>query len=329
MKLNIIIPLYNPTESIKTTLSNLLEQKNKNFNLHIIIDNPSSEHLEEIYEIRNLFENKNFLITINSKHQSINKVIYEALLDSNEEYSFIFYPDTEINSNWVENILNVLNKNKVDVVETRAMYRGYVKHDEKIKPLENKIYNLSKNENPVVFSSPVMFNKVVKTNLLTEMFTNWKTFKSANREYSIDINYSILLSANTYFYTSEIETYNWNYTTQNINIKSLKNEWKLLQPLFEKKYSNLELWEFCKFYNYQIFVAGYLGYIKYWKMRLLGKNLNLKGIKDALVEQLENIYKNKEVYQNNKYIMSTSLQSLVDEKYKIEENWNDIFYKFL
>ncbi|QJR44335.1 glycosyltransferase [Mycoplasma miroungirhinis] len=329
MKLNIIVPFYNPSESIKTTLADLLEQKSKNFHLHIIIDNPSLEQLEEIYEIKNLLYIDNYSITINSKHQAINKVIYEALLDSKEEYSFIFYPDTEINSNWVENLLNILENNNIDILETRSMYRGYVKHNEKIKPLNNTIYDLSQNDNPIVFSSPVMFNKIVKTNLLKQIFANWKSLKSFNKEYSIDINYSILLNANTYMYTSEIETYNWNYTIQNINVKNLKNEWKSLVPLFEKKYSDLELWSFCKFYHYQIFIAGYLGYIKYWKMKLIGKHPNLKVIKNTLIDELNNIYKNDLITPSNKYIIIANLQNLVDEKYTIEENWNNIFYKFL
>jgi len=107
--LNIVIPNYNGEEHIRTCLSSLLNQTNKNFQI-IIVDNYSSDNSVKI--IKDEFSNllNIYIISLNSNQgfaKAVNKGIEHSLQDKNVNYILLLNNDIECTKTFVEEMLKI------------------------------------------------------------------------------------------------------------------------------------------------------------------------------------------------------------------------------
>ncbi|MGX9395479.1 glycosyltransferase family A protein [Mycoplasma sp. 1573] len=328
--LEIIIPIYNPDNSVHEILKQVYKQNSQNFSVSIVIDKPTDEHLVAINEALKNFDANKIKLVINSKHQPLNSVIYEALKQSDKPYSYILFSNTELDEDFVTRVTKAIKKSQqADIIEFKAVYRGLVRHDAPTKPFEEKTINLKENWEPLIVTSPVVFNKVFSNKLALSIYENNKTLKSTNKQYSIDITVNAFLKAATYFYTSSIEVRDWNYQLANLNVKSINLEWKqILNQTKEASDDLKDALNLLYIIHYQLFLAGYIGFIKQWKMFIvLGKTLKTQNIKDVLAKELAAIYGSNPDLTQNRYFAWYKWSALIDPKLVDEKYWSDIFHK--
>ncbi|MBN0919495.1 glycosyltransferase family 2 protein [[Mycoplasma] gypis] len=327
--LEFIVPIYNPDNTVDEIVRQLLKQENQDFSISFYIDKPTDEHLQSINQTINLLGKDRIKLIINSKHQPLNKVIYEALLKTNKDYVFVLCSGVEIDEDFTKTVLKIISKNTPDIIEVKAIYRGLVKYDSPNKPFSNKLFDLTISPLPLTYTSPVLFNKIFKKEVLLNTYNDWKTLKSSNKQYSVDIILKAFHEAKTYYYTNNIETRDWNYQLSNLNIKTFINEWKTIKKIFEDKDSDTQdALKVAQLIHYQIFLAGYIGFIKKWKMFIvLGKQLKTQNIKELLTKELKNLYETNTDIQKNKYFVQYAHNLYLDPKLADEQYWSDIFHK--
>ncbi|QJG66733.1 hypothetical protein [Mycoplasma phocoenae] len=330
MKLNFIIPVSNSDVTINEIIRNLARQKNQYFDISIIIDKPNDLFLEQIFAAKKLFKGSRFKLIFNSKRQSMNQTIAKVLEESKSLYTHIFTPGVDIENDWTETILKIIDSQSPDIIETRANYRGMIKYDEPIIKIEtNKLIELKTNNKPIAYSSPILFNKVFKTRLLKSIYSN-PLLKSNNKQYSVDIIYTAFLNTETYYLVDSIVTRDWNYNITNFNVLNFVKEWNYIKSIMpcETKTQN-DLYQFIKFYHYQIFLAGNLGHISHWKMMIYGKKINTTSIENQLVNELNKMYSDFESLSNNMFLKSTIFYDFLDEQYINIDNWKYILDKII
>ncbi|MDC8913334.1 hypothetical protein PR258_03045, partial [Metamycoplasma hyosynoviae] len=127
-----VIPIYHPaTTNVDAIFKNLKQQKNQNFNIVCLIDDPYSEELVQINKYLEIFDKRMTLI-INSTHNILSEVVKQALEYVQTEYTYFLLSYSQLKNEFTKvfNQFILENKNNTpDFIEVPGYCRQLNDHD--------------------------------------------------------------------------------------------------------------------------------------------------------------------------------------------------------
>ena len=134
MKISIIIPAYNAAKYIKRCIISLLNQTYKNIEIIVVNDGSTDNTLDILknYDIK----------VINQENLGVSCARNNGLKNCSGDYITFVDSDDYVDKNYIEDIVNILNKYKYDIIETPLLFEAYFKN----KTLLYTEYKLEKKE---------------------------------------------------------------------------------------------------------------------------------------------------------------------------------------
>ena len=324
--LTFIIPIYHPSISVDDIFKNIIKQKDQNFNAIVCIDKPTEAQLESIYQLTTMLKDRLKLI-INTSHINIVKVLRQALAMSNTLYSYILYSYSYIKSEFTLNLFDFLNKSEIkpDFIEFNGYMRG-VNHIDfyRSKYKEEEIYDLSKDQSPIAMVSPYIFNSIIKTEILKDVFATCK-IKDANMQLSSDIKYLSLLKSKTFAYIKRTWIEDFNYQLGLLNPKNIQSEWEIIKDIAKDKF--VEELQFAYKMHIYYFTAGFLGQLKFKKNSREAKMLKNFNLELEQMIKLSN-QQTPNILESNKYFKMFNVVLPTLSELETNQNWRKIMKNF-
>lgn len=326
--LTLIVPVYRPSITLDEIFRNLKKQTDKNFDVILIIDQPKDEDFEAIAKLKTEFED-NLKVIINSAHQLIDLVIEQAISFVETEYIYILYSYTILKKEFTKRITDYLEKTAIrpDFIEILGSTRGLVNLDFSTENFsENLVVNLETSDDPILFSAPVAFNIVIKTEIFKNIIKAQKT-KNINLQYSPATTYRGLLNSKTFAYIKNTWVEDWNYEAILLNPKSLARTWNNIINIAQENHTNkLDALKFAEFLNFCYYGAGYIGMCKVKKNTQEWRSL--KNIKLAFETEIKKHLPSwEQELEKNPYFQKYNAKELL--KLASEpSSWESIHKKF-
>lgn len=313
MKISLIAPVYKDKKNFYWFLSKINDQKNKNFELILVIDSNYEDVLSIVDEFKGKFENK-LKVIFNTKRNSRIDGIKKAVQVAQGEYCVLLSVSNIFHNSMVDNLIDASKKDS-DIIEFRARLRGVVRHDGVLRKQYDEPVEISKNKDIFAYTYPFDFNKMFKTKLLKEI-TPLKWNLTLNSKFSIELLYTALLTASTYStYDKKIVRMKVkNYITFN-PLKMIK-EWEELFRFIEiyKKDFNLEPLRYAMYFT-EFAITNQYVYEN-------GAKVLIDKFEKKLKTQLNNEFKG--ILKTNKYFNNGSKESEVIKKRSLEGEYRKI-----
>ena len=120
MKISVIIPAYNTAKYIKRCIVSLLNQTYKNIEIIVINDGSTDNTLEMA---------KQFNITVLDKENGgVSSARNMGLKIATGDYICFVDADDYVEKNYIESVVNILNENNYDIVETPLLFEASIKN---------------------------------------------------------------------------------------------------------------------------------------------------------------------------------------------------------
>ncbi|MDC8899979.1 hypothetical protein PT313_01710 [Metamycoplasma hyosynoviae] len=329
-----VIPIYHPaTTNVDAIFKNLKQQKNQNFNIVCLIDDPYSEELVQINKYLEIFDKRMTLI-INSTHNILSEVVKQALEYVQTEYTYFLLSYSQLKNEFTKvfNQFILENKNNTpDFIEVPAYCRQLNDHDfYRSKFEDKKIINLEKSLDPFVLVSPYLFNSISKTSIYKRIFCEMN-IKFTSFQYTSSIKYISLLLSKTFVYLSNIWIQDSNNLLTLLNPNNIEKEWKEIEK-FAKTFENSNLMtslQFAKKMHLFYFTAGFLGQLAFSKKTREYKTLN--NLKSVLKLNITKFIQNQSFDLNtyNNFINKWKIVIPTDKEILDYKNWKNILKKFI
>ncbi|WP_369085798.1 glycosyltransferase family A protein [Metamycoplasma spumans] len=326
--LTLIVPIYRPSITLDEIFRNLKKQTEKNFNVILIVDQPKDEDFKAIAKLKSEFQD-NLKVIINSAHQLIDIVIKQAMSFVETEYVYILYSYTVLKKEFTKRINSYLEKSAVkpDFIEILGSVKGLVNLDFNGENFdENLVINLKNSDEPILFTAPVAFNIVIKSEIFKDIL-NAQKFKNINLQYTPASTYKGLLNSQTFAFIKNTWVEDWNYDPILLNPKSLAKTWTTIINLAQEKCPDkINALRFAEFINICYYGAGYIGMCKI--KRNTQEWRSLKNIKLAFESEIKKHLPvwEQELEKNpyfEKYNAKELLKLVLDSS-----NWESIYKKF-
>ena len=313
MKISLIAPVYKDKKNFALFLSKINDQKNKDFELILVIDTNYEDVLSIVDEFKGKFENK-LKILFNTKRISRLEAVKKAVQVAEGEYCVLLSVSSIFHNSMVDNLIEASEKDS-DIIEFKARLRGVVRHDGALRKQYDKSVEINKHKDIYAYTYPFDFNKMFKTKLLKEI-TPLKWNLTLNSKFSIQLLYTALLSASTYstYDRKIIRMKVKNYNTFN-PLKMVK-EWE-------------EMFKFIEIYK-KDFDLEPLRYAMYFTTFAITNQYVYENGAKVLIDKFEKVLKTllntefKGILKTNKYFNNSSKESEIVKKRSLEGEYRKI-----
>ena len=137
-KVSIVIPAYNVEKYIEECLASLLKQTYKNFEV-IIVNDGSTDLTPEIANVFNHCDNRFNLIS--QKNSGLSASRNRGIEMAKGEYICFIDSDDWVDENYLENLLNAIEKNNCDIAASTIVRKRKFSQKYKIHYKEEQIYS--------------------------------------------------------------------------------------------------------------------------------------------------------------------------------------------
>ncbi len=192
MKLSIITTIYRRPAEIDPFFEKMYAQKNKNFELIVVVDTNVYGQMEKLQKWSKKFKNK-MKIAYNTKRQGRTKANLDGIKMASGEYILFISTSDEIKrGDGVEEIINSLKKvGSPDILEFPATFRGVIRWNSELRVKAPSIIEIEKKPAIIAKTMPFTLNKVFRTELLVNTAKQYSGTE-LNTRFSIELLYQFL-----------------------------------------------------------------------------------------------------------------------------------------
>ena len=120
MKISVIIPAYNAAKYIKRCIVSLLEQTYKNIEIIVVNDGSDDNTLEMAKQYN--------IIVLDKENGGVSSARNSGLNKATGDYICFVDADDYVEKNYIESVVNILNENSYDIVETPLLFEASFKN---------------------------------------------------------------------------------------------------------------------------------------------------------------------------------------------------------
>ena len=210
MKLSIITTIYRRPGEIDPFFERMYTQKNKSFELIVVVDTNIFGQMEKLQKWSNKFKNR-MKIIYNTKRQGRTKANLDGIKAASGEYTFfISTSDALKRFEGIDDILTGLKKTEFpDILEFPATFRGVTRWNAELRIKQPVSIEIKDKPSIIAKTLPFSLNKIYKTKPLLKAVEEY-TGIELNTRFSIELMYQLLdKRAKTYATITEriIKTY--------------------------------------------------------------------------------------------------------------------------
>ena len=323
MKISIISPIVNNDKELKEFLSGMYYQNNQDFEVILVFNNMTKKMYATIESYLDFFGSRLKFI-INSNKQTLQDNIIAAWKIMSGEYFNILFSNNTIRYYFLNSMKNLVNQYNTDVIEFKPRLVGSIRWKPLTRLEPMKKFNFKEDTSFLAYAYPFISNKLFKKSLVENLLKYQPTF-SNDYNFAIELNYLLLMNANTYAYNDQriIREY-INYVSW-MNPKNFINQFKKIIEMGKTKETKItqEL-EYAKNYFFQVILAGILGLSTF-----ISKDEYKEKKSYRLIEQLDmlidkEIENNEKFYNTNIYMHKENKEiKFLREKQPIKK-WNEL-----
>ncbi|WP_406618201.1 glycosyltransferase [Mycoplasmopsis lipophila] len=323
MKISIISPIVNNDKELKEFLSGMYYQNNQDFEVILVFNNMTKKMYATIESYLDFFGSRLKFI-INSNKQTLQDNIIAAWKIISGEYFNILFSNNTIRYYFLNSMKNLVNLYNTDVIEFKPRLVGSIRWKPLTRLEPMKKFNFKEDTSFLAYAYPFISNKLFKKSLVENLLKYQPTF-SNDYNFAIELNYLLLMNANTYAYNDQriIREY-INYVSW-MNPKNFINQFKKIIEMGKTKETKItqEL-EYAKNYFFQVILAGILGLSTF-----ISKDEYKEKKSYHLIEQLDmlidkEIENNEKFYNTNIYMHKENKEiKFLREKQPIKK-WNEL-----
>ncbi|WP_210725161.1 glycosyltransferase [Mycoplasma todarodis] len=192
MILSIITTIYRRPEEIDPFFERMYTQKNKNFELIVVVDTNVFGQMEKLQKWSKKFKNK-MKIAYNTKRQGRTKSNLDGIKMASGEYTLFISTSDEIKRfEGVDEIITSLKKiGSPDILEFPATFRGVTRWNSDLRIKAPTMVEIEKKPIVIAKTMPFALNKIYKTELLVDAASQYAGAE-LNTRFSIELLYQFL-----------------------------------------------------------------------------------------------------------------------------------------
>ncbi|UUD34739.1 glycosyltransferase [Mycoplasmopsis caviae] len=331
MKLSIISPGISSAKNLKNILDGMKDQNSQDFELILALRTPTAKMYELIEKYLKFFGTRLKFI-VNNRSRSIQSDIVCAFHLVKGSYVTIINCDNWIRPYFAQELTNYIEKYNPDVLEYRPRLVGTVKWKPNSRLEENRLYNISNQHHVLAYTYPFIFNKVFKKSLISQ-FTKYRTIVVSDSKFCIELNYFLLLKAQSYIYINKRIVREFISSVMWLNPKTFVQQFKAIENYVQTNNLKFEQEiEYAKIYFLQIILGALLNTwrLRFWSKGVIRDRINYNEKRaERFINELyrylkkeheeNNLFFNTNIYINKNTIESNLLKSLPNIK-----KWDDI-----
>lgn len=239
MKLSIIVPIYKEAKKLRHYLEQLEVQTSNDYELILVIDTLKEDSLKEVDAFLEAYPQvkENFKLIFNSKRTGRTSAIRDGIKNATGDYTVLMSNTDVFGKGFVENVIQIAQKYKSDIIEFKPTMKSPIKFEGKIRKIYKPETKIDENSDILAFTYAFDFNKIYKTSILKNSSQFLFTYP-VNSRYSIELIFKALIVAQTYssidkelvLYKSEI--------SENFNPLKQIRQWKSAISFITKTLDN-------------------------------------------------------------------------------------------
>ncbi|ADN69038.1 glycosyltransferase [Mycoplasmopsis fermentans] len=331
MKLSIISPGINSAKSLKNILEGMKDQNNQDFELILALRNPSAKMYSIIEKYLAFFGTRLKFIT-NNRQRTIQSDIVCAFHLVKGSYATIINSDNSMRSYFAQELTNYIEKFNPDVLEYRPRLVGTVKWKPNPRLEEEKLYNIQENHQVLAYTYPFIFNKVFKKSLINQ-FLKHRSIVVNDSKFCIELNYFMLLKAQSYLYTNKRIVREFIPSSLWLNPKTFIEQFKAIENYV--KTNNLKFEQeiaYARMYFLQIFLGALLNTwrLRFWSKDVIKDRINYNEKRadrfvNELYKYLEKEHLDNSLFFNtNIYVIKNNFEANFLKTLPKVKKWEDI-----
>ncbi len=208
-KISIIVPVYNPSNKIKILLDSLLNQTYQNFEILLMDDGSTDDSLTIMQKYEAKYPEK--IIVHSRKNKGLSYTRNEGLRYATGEYLTFCDNDDEVEKDYLESFINILQKEDYDILVggyKRMSYEGKTLFTRKLE-----------NQPIALYIQLACWGKLYKTSFIME-----NHFEFLNTKIADDFYFNILAYQKAEkIYIMDTTKYHWLYNQESLsNTKNKK-----------------------------------------------------------------------------------------------------------
>ncbi|QZE12373.1 glycosyltransferase family 2 protein [Mycoplasma sp. Ms02] len=283
MKLSIVSLLNESERDTRSFLKDLSEQTNQDFEIILVFAKNKNfkSTFAAIKEFTDFFGSRMRLV-INYKRQSYQYDILSAFRVVKGDYTTVIYPNSPLKKDTVKILIQNAKQYDADILEFTPRLVGSIRWKPESRLQMDEPINAQTNPEVLAYSYPFIFNKVFKSKLVKPIY-KLELLDAIDNSLAIEINYKLLLHAETYMYLSENIKKEYFEVDTWLNVQGLVSTFERVEQLFA--YSNRKIKHEFEYLKNQFFLVVLPGLIGSTSYRNLNTLIHIKEMREKRGEK--------------------------------------------
>lgn len=245
-KISIIMPIYNSEKTLNNTISSVMNQSFKDFELILINDGSTDESELICKEFTTKYNN---IIYKKIKNNGVSNARNVGIEIATGDYVSFIDSDDTYEKDTLENLYNAINIDKADLVIAGYKRINITNNKIVVKSIENNTYSkkefnkiIEKSQSNNLFNQ--LWNKIYKLEIIKHNKILFDTSLSLGEDYKFNLEY---IKSINYIVSSDKIVYNYINSDSGLNTKYRKNRldinmhnMEILEKIYKEEKYNLD-----------------------------------------------------------------------------------------